>query len=241
MDHSNQIRSGVSIDLEGITVLLIDGDKLVVQQISAALKSEGCTVKSVDSFKLAWVTLRNELPDVIVMEWSQPKQSGFEFLSELQANPQLGHILTFVLSAKYSAVDEIAAYNAGADHYVIKPFMPLVLTARVKALLRRMKPSHFLPAMTIGPVTLDPASHIVEVDNRKVELRPMGFKLLKFFLEHPHQAFARDEILEKVWGSSLNCDERTVDVYVMRLRKTLKNAGHLIKTLKKTGYMLTDR
>jgi two-component system phosphate regulon response regulator PhoB len=137
--------------------------------------------------------------------------------------------------------DKIAGLDNGADDYVTKPFSPRELTARINALLRRKTPEHAQNLMVAGIVKLDPVSCNVSISEQKVDMGHAEFKLLKFFLAHPDRVFSRSQLLDKVWGDHVVIEERTVDVHVLRLRKALKEAEYLIKTVRSVGYMLSEK
>jgi two-component system phosphate regulon response regulator PhoB len=170
-----------------------------------------------------------------------PDQSGLRLLSRIRNDRQLHGLPVIMLTAKGMEEDKIAGLDTGADDYITKPFSPRELTSRIKALLRRKAPEHAQSALSAGAVMLDPVSCIVMVDGRKVDMGHAEFKLLKFLLAHPERVFSRSQLLDKVWGDHVAIEERTVDVHVLRLRKALKEAESLIKTVRSVGYMLSEK
>jgi two-component system phosphate regulon response regulator PhoB len=146
-----------------------------------------------------------------------------------------------MLTAKSMEEDTIAGLNTGAAEYVTKPFSPRQLAARVKALLRRKAPDQGMEPLQAGPVKLDPASMAVSVDGARIDIGHAEFKLLKFLMSHPERVFSRSQLLDKVWGDHVVIEERTVDVHVLRLRKALKEADKLIRTVRSVGYMLSEK
>jgi two-component system phosphate regulon response regulator PhoB len=137
--------------------------------------------------------------------------------------------------------DKVAGLDRGADDYITKPFSPRELVSRIKALLRRKSPEHAHTLSKIGPLTLDPVSCSVTLHDQKLDIGHAEFKLLKFFMAHPERVFSRSQLLDKVWGDHVVIEERTVDVHVLRLRKALKDAEHLVKTVRSVGYMLSEK
>jgi two-component system phosphate regulon response regulator PhoB len=170
-----------------------------------------------------------------------PDQSGLRLLARIRGDRQLQELPVIMLTAKSMEEDKIAGLDNGADDYITKPFSPRELTARIKALLRRKAPEHAQTLMSAGPVTLDPGSCSVMLNGEKIEIGHAEYKLLKFFLAHPERVFSRSQLLDKVWGDHVVIEERTVDVHVLRLRKALKEAESLIKTVRSVGYMLSEK
>jgi two-component system phosphate regulon response regulator PhoB len=170
-----------------------------------------------------------------------PDQTGLRLLSRIRADRQLHELPVIMVSAKSMEEDKIAGLDHGADDYITKPFSPRELTARIKALIRRKIPEHAQNLMTAGAVSLDPVSCSVSLHEQKIDIGHAEFKLLKFFLSHPDRVFSRSQLLDKVWGDHVEIEERTVDVHVLRLRKALKDAESLIKTVRSVGYMLSEK
>ena len=162
-------------------------------------------------------------------------------LSRLRSDRQYNDLPVIMLTAKSMEEDKIAGLDNGADDYVTKPFSPRELTARINALLRRKTPEHAQSVMSAGTVKLDPVSCNVSIAEQRIDIGHAEFKLLKFFLAHPDRVFSRSQLLDKVWGDHVVIEERTVDVHVLRLRKALKEAEYLIKTVRSVGYMLSEK
>jgi two-component system phosphate regulon response regulator PhoB len=170
-----------------------------------------------------------------------PDQSGLRLLSRLRGDRDFQEIPVIMLTAKSMEEDKIAGLNTGADDYVTKPFSPRELLARSKALLRRKSPHLAEAPLSAGRVTLDPGSCTVTLDGRQLEMGNAEYRLLKFLMAHRERVFSRSQLLDKVWGDASAVEERTVDVHVLRLRKALKEADNLIKTVRSVGYMLTEK
>ncbi len=223
------------------TILIVEDEAAIVELISFSLKDAGWTTVAVHNAGDAWEFLQRRSPQLILLDWMLPDQSGLRLLSRIRADRQFNDIPIIMLTAKSMEEDKIAGLNNGADDYVTKPFSPRELAARVKALLRRRAPEHAQSVLNIGAVTLDPVACKVLMDNQKIEIGHAEFKLLKFFMAHPERVFSRSQLLDKVWGDHVVIEERTVDVHVLRLRKALKEAEHLIKTVRSVGYMLSEK
>lgn len=223
------------------TILIVEDEPAIVELVSYALKASGWSTVAVHTTKDAWDYLQKRTPQLILLDWMLPDQTGLRLLSKIRSDRQFNEIPIIMLTAKSMEEDKIAGLEHGADDYVTKPFSPRELSARVKALLRRKSPEHAQTALTAGPVILDPASCTVKIDNQKIDIGHAEYKLLKFFMAHPERVFSRSQLLDKVWGDHVVIEERTVDVHVLRLRKVLKGSEGLIKTVRSVGYMLSEK
>lgn len=223
------------------TILIVEDEPAIVELVSFTLKETGWHAIAVQTASDAWDMLQRRTPHLILLDWMLPDQSGLRLLSRIRSDRQTQNMPVVMLTAKGMEEDKIAGLDHGADDYITKPFSPRELTARIKAVLRRKSPEHAQNAMTAGKVTLDPVSCSVSMDGQKIEIGHAEYKLLKFFMAHPGRVFSRGQLLDKVWGDHVVIEERTVDVHVLRLRKALKEAGDLIKTVRSVGYMLSER
>lgn len=223
------------------TILIVEDEPAIVELVSFTLKGAGWNPVAVGSAGEAWGFLQERLPQLMLLDWMLPDQSGLRLLSRIRADRQFNELPIIMLTAKGMEEDKIAGLDNGADDYVTKPFSPRELTSRIKALLRRKTPEHAQSLMSVGPLMLDPASCSVSLHGQKIEIGHAEYKLLKFFLAHPERVFSRGQLLDKVWGDHVAIEERTVDVHVLRLRKALKDAEHLIKTVRSVGYMLSEK
>jgi two-component system phosphate regulon response regulator PhoB len=223
------------------TVLVVEDEPAIVELVKYSLREAGWDVAAVSNVADAWHAVTHGKPDLILLDWMLPDQTGLRLLARLREDRDFQHIPVIMLTAKSMEEDKIAGLNNGADDYVTKPFSPRELLARSKALLRRKSPHLAEAPMRAGTVTLDPASCTVEVEGRQVDIGNAEYKLLKFLLAHRERAFSRSQLLDKVWGDHAVIEERTVDVHVLRLRKALKEAERLIKTVRSVGYMLSEK
>jgi two-component system phosphate regulon response regulator PhoB len=227
--------------VDNTTILIVEDEPAIVELVTFSLKEAGWNTSAVHSAADAWEFLQRRTPQLILLDWMLPDQTGLRLLARIRADRQFNEMPIIMLTAKSMEEDKIAGLNHGADDYVTKPFSPRELMARVKALLRRKSPEHAQSVMSVGKVTLDPISCSVSMDNQKIDIGHAEFKLLKFFLAHPDRVFSRSQLLDKVWGDHVVIEERTVDVHVLRLRKALKESEHLIKTVRSVGYMLSEK
>ena len=223
------------------TILIVEDEAPIVELVTFTLKAAGWNVSVAQTAGEAWDFLQQRLPQLMLLDWMLPDQSGLRLLSRIRGDRQFNELPIIMLTAKSMEEDKIAGLDNGADDYVTKPFSPRELTARINALLRRKTPEHAQTLMTAGPVALDPVSCTVSLNNDKIDIGHAEFKLLKFFLAHPERVFSRSQLLDKVWGDHVVIEERTVDVHVLRLRKALKEAESLIKTVRSVGYMLSEK
>jgi two-component system phosphate regulon response regulator PhoB len=226
---------------EKLTVLIVEDEPAIIELINFSLREAAWNVCSVQSAAEAWDFLGRRMPQLILLDWMLPDQTGLRLLARIRADRNFGAIPVIMLTAKSMEEDKIAGLNHGADDYVTKPFSPRELLARAKALLRRNNPDLAEAALSAGPVTLDPANNSVAIDRQRIDIGHAEFKLLKFLMAHPERVFSRSQLLDKVWGNHAVIEERTVDVHVLRLRKALKGAEGLIKTVRSVGYMLSEK
>ncbi|MGZ3241921.1 MAG: response regulator [Burkholderiaceae bacterium] len=223
------------------TILIVEDEPSIVELVMFTVKEAGWDGFAVHTSSDAWDFMQRRMPQLVLLDWMLPDQTGLRLLSRIRADRQLHELPVIMLTAKSMEEDKIAGLDHGADDYITKPFSPRELTARIKALIRRKSPQHAQNMMTAGAVALDPVSCSVSLHEQKIEIGHAEFKLLKFFLSHPDRVFSRSQLLDKVWGDHVVIEERTVDVHVLRLRKALKDAEYLIKTVRSVGYMLSEK
>jgi two-component system, OmpR family, phosphate regulon response regulator PhoB len=224
-----------------INILVVEDEPAIMQLVSFTVKAAGWNVEQAVDVGQAWEVMKKLTPDLILLDWMLPGESGLQLLSRLRSDFNFKAIPVIMLTAKGLEEDKVAGLERGADDYVTKPFSPRELTARINALLRRKKPEGAQEIMKMGPITLDPGSYAVSVGSEKIDIGQAEFKLLRFFMANPDRVFSRSQLLDKVWGTHTEIEERTVDVHVLRLRKVLKNAESLLKTVRGAGYMFSER
>jgi two-component system phosphate regulon response regulator PhoB len=223
------------------SILIVEDEPAIIELVSYSLRETGWNVRSVQSAGEAWSAISARKPDLVLLDWMLPDQSGLRLLSRIRGDRQFQGIPVIMLTAKSMEEDKIAGLNTGADDYVTKPFSPRELLARARALLRRKAPDQGMEVLSYANLTLDPASMAVTVDGAKIDIGHAEFKLLKYLLAHPERVYSRSQLLDKVWGDHVAIEERTVDVHVLRLRKALGPADKLVKTVRSVGYMLSEK
>jgi len=220
------------------TILVVDDDPAIREMIRLALTNRGYEVQEAGNALDARQTIASRAPDLILLDWMMPGQSGFEFARALRRDPEHRQIPVIMLTARDQEEDKVAALEAGADDYVAKPFSISELLARIKAVLRRTRQDSGGEILEAGMLRLDPGTHRVSINNNLLELAPMEFQLLLFFMIHPERVYSREQLIDRVWGTSVWVEERTIDVHIRRLRKSLEPSGHdrLIQTVRGAGY-----
>ena len=220
------------------TILVVDDDPAIREMIKLALTRGGYEVQEAGNTLDARQTIARQIPDLILLDWMLPGQSGFEFARALQRDSAHRQIPVIMLTARDQEEDKVAALETGADDYVAKPFSVSELLARIKAVLRRTLRDSDGEILETGTLRLDPTTHRVSINNTSLELAPMEFQLLQFFMAHPERVYNRQQLIDRVWGTSVWVEERTVDVHIRRLRKTLEPSGHdrLVQTVRGSGY-----
>jgi two-component system phosphate regulon response regulator PhoB len=225
----------------GTSVLIVEDEPAIVELVSYSLRETGWEIRSAANVADAWAAIVERKPDLLLLDWMLPDQSGLRLLSRLRGDRDFQDIPVIMLTAKSMEEDKIAGLNTGADDYITKPFSPRELLARSKALLRRKSPHLAEAPLTAGAITLDPGSCTVTLGGRQLEMGNAEYRLLKFLMAHRERVFSRSQLLDKVWGDASAVEERTVDVHVLRLRKALKEAEKLIRTVRSVGYMLSEK
>jgi len=222
-------------------ILIVEDEPAIVELVRYTLRDSGWSAVAVDSAGAAWDYLQQRMPQLVLLDWMLPDQSGLRLLSRLRGDRNFASLPVIMLTAKSMEEDKISGLNQGADDYITKPFSPRELAARVKALLRRKAPEHAQSVLRAGAVTLDPVSCTVSLHDERIDIGHAEYRLLKFLLAHPERVFSRSQLLDRVWGDHAVIEERTVDVHVLRLRKALKDAGSLVRTVRSVGYMLSEK
>ena len=197
-------------------------------------------MRTVADAEAALVQIKRALPDLLLLDWMLPGQSGLALARGLRGEARTRELPIIMVTARSDEADRVAGLEAWVDDYVTKPFSPRELKARIKAVLRRRAPEAAQETLAVGPLQLDPATHRVTVDGAPVQLGPTEFRLLNFLMARPERVHTRAQLLDQVWGDHVYIEERTVDVHIRRLRLALEPfaCAHLIETVRGGGYRL---
>jgi two-component system, OmpR family, phosphate regulon response regulator PhoB len=223
------------------SVLIVEDEAAIVTMLRYNLEREGFRVYTTGDGDEAITMVKEYKPDIIVLDWMLPSKTGVEICKELRWNNQTKNIPIIMLSARGEEGDRIRGLDAGADDYMVKPFSPSELVARIKAVFRRLRPSLSEQKLDFAGCHMDLATHKVLRNGEEVHLSPTEFGLLRYLMEHPGRVFSREQLLDSVWGHDIYVELRTVDVHVRRLRKALNYDGKqpdLIRTVRSAGYAM---
>ena len=222
-------------------VLIIEDEKAVREMLCFTLKNNGFAIFEAEDSDSAFDTLKKNDINLILLDWMLPGKQGIEISKLLRSLSETKNIPIIMLTAKSDESDKVLGLESGADDYITKPFSPKELVARIKALLRRTAPQKDMEVVKYGNITLNPMTHKVTDGENNVELGPTEFKLLHFFMTHPERVFSRSQLLDLVWGRNIYVEERTVDVHILRLRKSfVSDSSKCIQTVRGAGYRMSN-
>ena len=221
-------------------VLVIDDDLKLQKMLQRTLIFKGFNVYTADNGQEGLSVIRNNAVDLIIVDWMMPIMDGITFIQNLRNEDNQTMVL--MLTAKDAIENRVEGLQSGADDYLIKPFAPEELVARVEAMLRRVEKDPQHVGVSYSYISLDPSTRIVKIDDQEISLTVTEFKLLHFVLQHPKQVLERRQILNKVWGYDFYGDENVLEIYIGYLRKKLEKDGHprLIQTVRGIGYVLRE-
>ena len=222
------------------TILLVEDEPAIAELIMVNLRHNG--------YRPVWTTdglsaqkeLADHLPDLILLDWMLPSDSGLLLARRWKADPRTKEVPIIMLTAKGDEADRVAGLDVGADDYVVKPFSTRELLARIRAVLRRNAPEVSDERLQMADLSLDMATHRVTYRGELLKIGPTEFKLLYFLLKNPERVHSRAHLIDKVWGDHIYIEERTVDVHIKRLRQALGEAGAFIETIRGVGYRMTQ-
>lgn len=222
------------------TVLLVDDEADLVTLLRYNLERAGLDVVTAPDGEEALMVVAERRIDLVLLDWMMPHISGIEVCRQLRRKPATRNIPIIILTARAEEADRIRGLDTGADDYISKPFSTDELIARIRAVLRRVRPALAEERLAFGDIEMDLAAHRVTRAGCGVRLGPTEFRLLRYMMEHPGRVFSRNQLIDAVWGHDIYVDTRTVDVHIRRLRKALNDGGQsdVIRTVRSAGYGL---
>ncbi|MEL6664971.1 MAG: phosphate regulon transcriptional regulator PhoB [Pseudomonadota bacterium] len=221
-------------------IVIAEDEQAVSELLRYNLESEGYETAIANDGDEAMLLIDERIPDLMLLDWMLPKVSGIEICRRVRARQETANLPIIMLTARTEEADRIRGLETGADDYVTKPFSTNELMARVKAVLRRIRPALMDDQIKIGDIQIDRSTHSVTRGGKDIHLGPTEFRLLEYFAQHPGRVFSREQLLDGVWGSDVYVEARTVDVHIGRLRKALMSEGgnNPIRTVRSAGYSL---
>lgn len=224
-------------------ILIVEDEKPIRDMLRMALLKDGHVVHDAETVANARALMATNTMHLALVDWMLPGGSGLEFVRSLRKDPLYRNLPAIMITARTEEHDITAGLDAGADDYITKPFSPRELQSRIKALLRRSHDFQTDTKITLGPLELDPASHRLKASGNEVPMGHTEFKLISFLMNNPDRVFSRGQLLDHVWGTGTFIEERTVDVHILRLRKSLKpfSAEGMLDTVRGAGYRLVPK
>ncbi len=241
---ADELRSHASFDRRmKPTVLIVEDEEALSTLLQYNLDKEGYRILSASDGEEAAMMVRETTPDLVLLDWMLPGLSGIELCRRLRGRPETRNLPIIMITARGEESDRIRGLDTGADDYVTKPFSMTELLARIRAVMRRIRPALTEDLVTFGDIVIDRAAHRVRRGEREVHLGPTEYRLLDHLIQHPGRVFSREQLLDAVWGSDVYVEARTVDVHVGRLRKALNDRGERdpIRTVRSAGYALDEQ
>ncbi len=220
-------------------ILIVEDEPAIAELMAVNLRHNGFQPVWVMDALTAQKELDDVLPDVILLDWMLPGESGLSLARRWRGHPRTQQVPILMITARGDEPDRIAGLDAGADDYIVKPFSPRELLARIRAELRRRAPEQSGGVVSVGGLNLDADTYRVNWQDQPLKVGPTEFKLLQYLMRNPERVHSRGQLLDKVWGDHVYIEERTVDVHVKRLREALGEAGKMIETVRGAGYRLT--
>jgi two-component system, OmpR family, phosphate regulon response regulator PhoB len=222
-------------------VLIVEDEPSIAELIAVNLRHNGLSPIWAEDGEAAQREIDSVLPDVILLDWMLPGQSGVALAKRWRSDPRVKAVPIVMLTARGDEGDKVQGLDAGADDYITKPFSTQELMARIRAVLRRRAPEQSVDSVSVGDVTLDGATYRVSFQGQALKIGPTEFKLLNYLMRHAERVHTRSQLLDKVWGDHVFIEERTVDVHIKRLREALGDAGVMVETVRGAGYRFTSQ
>jgi len=223
-------------------VLIVEDETALVELLRYNLEQSGFRVSVAYDGEEALASVQEDVPDLMLLDWMLPLMSGIEVCRQLRRQTSTANLPIIMLTARGEEGDRVRGLDAGADDYVAKPFSPTELVARIRAVLRRIRPALADEALSYADIVMDLVAYRVTRAAKPVHLGPTEFRLLRHFMEHPGRVFSREQLLDQVWGHDVYVEARTVDVHIRRLRKAINVGGatDLVRTVRSAGYALDE-
>ena len=220
--------------------LIVEDEPALIELLRYNLVKEGYEVAIASDGEEALLTIEERQPDIVLLDWMLPKLAGIEVARRLRSKASTRNLPIIMLTARAEETDRIRGLDVGSYDYMTKPFSMSELTARIRAVMRRIRPALAEDVVVVGDISIDRAAHRVTRNEVEIHLGPTEFRLLDYFIQHPGRVFSREQLLDAVWGSDVYVETRTVDVHIGRLRKALTKAGgeDPIRTVRSAGYAL---
>lgn len=219
-------------------IYCVEDDGSIRDLMVYTLRAAGLSVEGFADGESFWQAIRQETPDLVMLDIMLPGEDGIAILKKLRATPATAEIPVIMATAKDTEYDRVIGLDLGADDYLTKPFGMMEMVSRIRAVLRRTSPKAAPPILRQGGITMDEGRHVVEADGTPITLTLKEYDLLRLFLENPGQVFTRDRLLSAVWGADYYGETRTVDVHIGTLRTKLGTAGDILQTVRGVGYKL---
>ena len=230
------------------TILIVDDEAAIRDMVGITLDLAGFSSISASDAREAHISVIDNKPDLVLLDWMLPGGSGIELARRLRRDEITSSLPIIMLTAKATEDNKVQGLSEGVDDYIIKPFSPRELVARIKTVLRRANGRQKDKALQVFDLLLDPTSHRITIEDKPLEMGPTEFRLLKFFMLNQEKVFSRDHIQDAVWGVNVYLEERTIDVHIRRLRKALSSIENtaidyakLVQTVRGAGYRFSVR
>jgi two-component system, OmpR family, phosphate regulon response regulator PhoB len=219
-------------------ILVVEDERPIREMIAFGLRRAGFEVREAADARSGRAEVANKLPDLLLVDWMLPDTSGLEFTRALKRDRETRELPIIMLTARAEEGDKVAGLEGGADDYITKPFSPRELLARINAVLRRTTAVEGAERIDIEGLVLDQSSQRVTSGDKTVALGPTEYRMLAFFMTHAERVYTREQLLDRVWGGNVYVEERTVDVHIRRLRKSLEESGYdrFVQTVRGAGY-----
>jgi two-component system phosphate regulon response regulator PhoB len=223
-------------------ILVVEDEAALATLLQYNLDKEGYRIELSADGEEALIRIDEKLPDLVILDWMLPSVSGIEVCRRLRQRPVTRNLPIIMLTARGEETDRVRGLDTGADDYIVKPFLMSELSARVRAVLRRIRPGLAEDRINHGDIVIDRSAHRVKRAGKDVHLGPTEFRLLDYFMQHPGRVFSREQLLNAVWGTDVYVETRTVDVHIGRLRKALSRGRERdpIRTVRGAGYSFDE-